>query len=180
MSSTHLITTTAKVETCPRCHMPVLAGLAEGLRAVADLAALNQAGEIAAIVAGLATYTLAGSVGLLHRDASRIAGGLKGPTLAQHQCRRVVPAEHRDTTAAAPAPRPDYDGPPPFDQAPDNRPPPWWIADVRNRAWRRHLAASATQRDNAWGNTRCGLRGRLIHAFPHSIVPACRTCEGAP
>jgi hypothetical protein len=56
----------------------------------------------------------------------------------------------------------------------------WWIADVRNRAWRRHLAAGTTQQDDAWGNTRCGLRGQLLLALLGSKIPLCQTCEGAP
>jgi hypothetical protein len=70
-----------------------------------DLAALNTAGEIAAICDRLTTYTLLRS-GLVHRDPSRIADPWMrqaGPVLAQHRCGRAVPAAHRAVTAPPPA-----------------------------------------------------------------------------
>lgn len=81
----HLVTTQTLVDVCRRCRRPTLVGLAEGLRAVVDLVALDPAGERAAILAGRWTYTLAGRE-LVHRDAGRIAGTLRGPVLATHEC----------------------------------------------------------------------------------------------
>lgn len=95
----HLDTTPITGTIHADCGAAVLFGLAEGLTAWVDLTALNQAGEIAAILAGLQTYTLARS-GLIHRDAGRIAGtSLRDrPVLAEHQCHRLIPADHRTTT----------------------------------------------------------------------------------
>jgi hypothetical protein len=104
-TSRHLITTRVTVDIHALCNTPVLAGHAEGLRARVDLAALNTAGEIAAICDRLTTYTLLRS-GLVHRDASRIRDTTLrrlGPVVAQHRCGRAVPAAHRDTTAPATA-----------------------------------------------------------------------------
>ena len=105
----HLITTAITGSVHPRCGGPVLVGVAEGINARVDLTPLNQAGEIAALLAGLDTYTLTRG-GLVYRDAGRIAGrSIKGPVLAQHDCRRTIPATHRATTAP-PAPAAVADG----------------------------------------------------------------------
>lgn len=104
-TSRHLITTTVTPEIHPRCNTLVLTGTAEGLRACVDPTPLNTAGEIAAIVAGLPTYTLLRS-GLVHRDPSRIADpwmAQAGPVLPQHACHRPIPADHRAVTAPAAA-----------------------------------------------------------------------------
>src|SRR5688500_14484681 len=106
-----LATTNAKPTTHPRCGAVVLTGHAEGLHARVDLTPLNRAGEIAAICAGLQTYTLTRS-GLVHRDTTRIAGTAltgAGPVLAEHRCHRTVPANQRATTAA-PTPTPASEG----------------------------------------------------------------------
>lgn len=95
----HLITTEVTGGIHPRCGTPVLTGNAEGVFARVDLTPLNRAGEIAALVEQLQTYTLT-RLGLVHRDACRIAGtALQGPVLAEHSCHRHIPAEHRQTTA---------------------------------------------------------------------------------
>ncbi|MEU5946288.1 hypothetical protein ABZ793_12090 [Micromonospora sp. NPDC047465] len=101
-----LITTAIKVTTHPRCGAPVLTGHAEGLLARVDLIPLNRAGEIHALVAGLQTYTLT-RLGLIHRDAGRIAGTAlrdAGPVLAEHRCWRQIPADQRATTTPTAAP----------------------------------------------------------------------------
>jgi hypothetical protein len=83
----HLITTPATGQACRHCHTPVLAGLAEGLHTRVDLTPLNPADEVAALLTGRWTYTLT-RTGLIHRDATRIAGDtLTGPILADHKCR---------------------------------------------------------------------------------------------
>ncbi|GAB2952063.1 hypothetical protein GCM10027280_45580 [Micromonospora polyrhachis] len=96
----HLITTPVAAGIHLRCGTPVIVGVAEGLLARVDLTPLNRAGEIHALIAGLQTYTLTRH-GLIHRDAGRIAGtslAKAGPVLAQHTCRRQIPAEHRANT----------------------------------------------------------------------------------
>lgn len=100
-----LITTSVTAAIHPRCGATVLTGHAEGLLARVDLTPLNRGGEIHALCAGLQTYTLT-RTGLVHRDATRIAGGsLDGPVLAEHRCHRLIPADHRAvTTAPATAP----------------------------------------------------------------------------
>jgi len=106
-----LITTTVKVDTHLRCGAPVLTGHAEGLLARVDLAPLNRDGEIHALCAGLQTYTLS-RTGLVHRDATRIAGDTladMGPVLAEHRCHRLIPADHAATTAPTAAPVVDSD-----------------------------------------------------------------------
>lgn len=100
MTGQHLITTPPTSTIHTRCGAPVIEGHAEGLHARVDLNPLNQAGEIQALCDGLQTYTLT-TAGLIHRDATRIAGGLTGPILADHRCRRTIPAHHRAATPAA-------------------------------------------------------------------------------
>lgn len=91
----HLITTPITSDTHPRCGATVLTGHAEGLHTRVDLTPLNPAGEIAALLDNLQTYTLTRG-GLVHRDATRIAGtALTGPVLAEHRCHRPVPTHHR-------------------------------------------------------------------------------------
>lgn len=99
--SGHLITTPVTADLCPRCKAVILIGWAEGLHARVDPTPLNRDGEIATLLAGLQTYTLTRS-GLVHRDATRIAGGTLskcGRTVPQHKCGRHIPAEHREVIA---------------------------------------------------------------------------------
>lgn len=102
----HLITTAVAGSIHPRCGATVLTGNAEGVFARVDLTPLNQAGEIHALCDGLQTYTLT-RLGLVHRDACRIAGTAlrdAGPVLAEHRCHRQVPAQHRATATPTAAP----------------------------------------------------------------------------
>lgn len=111
--SNHLITTAANGALCPRCRAIVLLGVAEGLTARVDLTPINRAGEIAALLANLQTYSLS-RTGLVHRDAGRIGGSkLRGPVLAQHQCGRQIQVIHRATTAP-PVPAAVADDRPPY------------------------------------------------------------------
>lgn len=97
-----LITTATLAATHPRCGAAVLEGWAEGLFARVDLTPLNRTGEIHAICAGVETYTLT-RIGLVHRDAHRIAGGsVAGPVLAEHRCHRLIPADQRAIAPPAP------------------------------------------------------------------------------
>lgn len=82
----HLETTPPLVHTCRRCGRPVVYGLAEGIPARVDTIPVDQAGEIAAVVAGRQTYTLRRS-GLIHRDVRRRSDPtLAGPVLVEHAC----------------------------------------------------------------------------------------------
>lgn len=83
----HFICTKASPGTCPRCRRPILTATAEGLPARVDATPLDPAGELAALLAGLHTYTHTRWGELVYRDASRIRGRyLQGPTHAEHRC----------------------------------------------------------------------------------------------
>ncbi|WP_148083677.1 hypothetical protein [Micromonospora sp. Llam0] len=85
----HLVSTPAKLTTCPRCKTPVLVALDEGLRAVVDLAAIPPAEEIRALLSGRKTYTRLQCGELVYREPDRIRGGLlKGDLHQQHTCQR--------------------------------------------------------------------------------------------
>ena len=88
MSGGHLITIRVVTKPCPTCRITIMVGIEQGLPARAELPALDQAGEIAALLAGARTYTLTPATRILiHRDASRIRGGyLKGTIHAEHLC----------------------------------------------------------------------------------------------
>jgi hypothetical protein len=82
----HFETTPPAVVTCWRCGRPTIYGLAEGLIARADPAPIDQTGEIRAVIAGRATYTLR-RTGLIQRDAGRRGDDtLAAPVLAAHDC----------------------------------------------------------------------------------------------
>jgi hypothetical protein len=96
MSSPYLVTTRAQPAACPRCEAPTLVGLAEGITARVDAAPLpDRQAEIAALLAGLHTYTRLSNSELIYRDASRI----RDPRLnrrdihAQHKCTRPEQGE---------------------------------------------------------------------------------------
>lgn len=85
----HLISTPARIAACPRCKTPVYTALDEGLRAVVDLAALDPADEIRALLTGRKTYTRLRCGELVYREPDRIrAGLLKGHLHQQHTCQR--------------------------------------------------------------------------------------------
>ncbi len=87
-ASRHLETTEAIVITCHRCLRPVIYGIAEGIAARVDAVVLDQAAEIAAVLARRQTYTLRRS-GLIRRDATRRSDpDLTGPVVAEHNCPR--------------------------------------------------------------------------------------------
>lgn len=82
----HFETTSPAVVICWRCGRPTIYGLAEGVIARADPNPIDQVGEIRAVIAGRATYTLR-RTGLIQRDASRRADDtLAAPVLASHVC----------------------------------------------------------------------------------------------
>lgn len=88
-----LQSTNATVVAC-HCGAVILTGWAEGLRAHVDPVALNQAGMVAAILAGRQLYAISARQ-LVHRDASRMK--MRGPTLVAHECLHPIPAEYRAT-----------------------------------------------------------------------------------
>ncbi len=89
---THLISSIAMAEPCPRCHKPTLAALDEGLAARVDAAPLiDQQAEIAALLENRWTYTHTNWGHLVHRDPTRIAAGtIRGTIHAEHRCNRNV------------------------------------------------------------------------------------------
>lgn len=91
----HLVTTRARTATCHRCQDPILIGLAEGLTARVDATPLpDHDAEIAALLAGLRTYTKFANNELAYRDAGRIREHQKrNPRLAP----RPIHAEHKCT-----------------------------------------------------------------------------------
>lgn len=101
----HLITTAPSLTKCRRCHRQVLAATVGGLDRHVDTATLNDAGELAALLSGLATYALVAEDYLSRRSVVAIsAGPPKRPVLADHAC-RVIPEHHiaHEWTAAAKA-----------------------------------------------------------------------------
>ena len=84
--SEHLITTAAKVVSCPRCRKTVLAGISEGLNAVADITRL--ASEAQFFADGLPTYNLRrGRLEYREPGRSEPVGGIHTPTvLGTHIC----------------------------------------------------------------------------------------------
>lgn len=80
---THFVTTRAGIQTCRRCSQLTLAGLAEGLIAVVDIAPI--ADEAGALRTGRETYDLAAGE-LIRRDDFRRLGQPSGPLLATHVC----------------------------------------------------------------------------------------------
>jgi len=91
----HLVTTRAKPATCHRCRDPILIGLADGLTARVDATPLpDRNAEIAALLAGLRTYTRFSNDELAYRDADRIREHHKrDPRLAPRQ----IHVEHKCT-----------------------------------------------------------------------------------
>ena len=87
----HLATTRAKPDTCHRCQDHILTGLAEGLTARVDATPLpDRNAEIAALLAGLRTYTCFSNHELAYRDPTRIRDRRLGKcdVHAEHKCTR--------------------------------------------------------------------------------------------
>jgi hypothetical protein len=90
----------AKPTPCPRCSAPTLYGLDDDTAATearVDPTPIDKLGEVAAILAGLKTYTAwpvgAGRVELSRRDRFRLLSRPKDyPTLAEHRCGTQWPA----------------------------------------------------------------------------------------
>jgi hypothetical protein len=89
MTGPHLVSTTAKPATCPRCHSPLLVALAEGVTVRIDATPLaDRAAEITALLDNRATYSRFGNGELVHRDGQRITDPFLNrlPIHAAHQC----------------------------------------------------------------------------------------------
>lgn len=90
LTGPHLITTTPSLTACHRCRLPLLAATVGGLDRHIDPQPLQQAGELAALLAGRTTYDLRGEL-LIRRTRWRIAGGRRDlPVLAEHYCSKEV------------------------------------------------------------------------------------------
>jgi len=87
----HFVNTPAELATCPRCGMPTLRALDEGIPATVDLLPLpgGLPAEVAAIASGRRTYARLLNGQLAYRDQSRLADNhLASNIHAQHDCTR--------------------------------------------------------------------------------------------
>lgn len=112
MTGQHLVTTRAKVGTCPDCRRIVLAGVAEGLMVRLDPQPLNAHGELAARLAGRWTFDLSATGEIWYRCRFTITVR-RHRVLADHECALPPPPpEHRDARIRGPAALADPDQPP--------------------------------------------------------------------
>jgi hypothetical protein len=98
--SQHLITTRPVARRCPRCRRLHLTGLAEGLPYRVDPTPLTAHAELAARLAGRASYQLVAST-LVYRNQWHIAHDLtrgRPPVFADHHCHTPVKATDIDPT----------------------------------------------------------------------------------
>lgn len=95
----HLITTAPALVPCRSCRRPQLVATVDGLDRHVDPAPLTSAGELAALLAGRATYNLAGlnRDHLIRRTVHHIRGGRRHPVVADHTCQPPA-AGHVDHT----------------------------------------------------------------------------------
>lgn len=109
------ITRRARATMCRDCGLVTMRGLDAqdvAMPAVCDPAALNRLGEVAALFAGLRTYSLtwqAGRYVIDLREPERIISAPAGSransdVLAEHQCGRDAPAEMQAASNLSPAP----------------------------------------------------------------------------
>jgi hypothetical protein len=96
----YLITTSPSMTTCSMCHRPVLAATIGGLDRHVDLAALNDHGELVALLSGCQTYELHGDE-LVPRSPGMIAKATASPVLASHRHGIEVPADQIDVAVSA-------------------------------------------------------------------------------
>jgi hypothetical protein len=108
----HLVTKTAKAQTCPTCGSIVLAGLDGGLTVRADPQPLNALGELAARLRDRLTYDYSlVRRELWYRTVYTIVTR-NHPVMAAHLCGAPQPPpEHRGERLATPI-LPDSDEPP--------------------------------------------------------------------
>jgi hypothetical protein len=85
-----LISTPAKPTECPQCRAQILAGYDTGLRTHVDPRPVDQAAELAALLAGLRTYAMVGGE-LAYRSAFLIRHGQVGRGIhVEHRCATYV------------------------------------------------------------------------------------------
>lgn len=97
----HLITEPPTATTCTRCRQPVLAATVGGLDRHVDPTAVTQAGELAALLASLASFEVRGNL-IVHRTVWMIRADAQGPVLVEHTC-RPIPDCYVDPVAMAAA-----------------------------------------------------------------------------
>lgn len=102
----YLITTSPSMTVCSSCHATVVAVTVAGFDRHIDLAALNDAGELVALLSGCQTYELVGDE-LMKRNAAMIAKPRTRPVLADHRCAAgrplAIPVEQTDPETMAKA-----------------------------------------------------------------------------
>lgn len=106
----HLVTTPPVARQCERCGAWVLTGLAEGLRAVVDLATLTLPQQVHAMLLGTPLYWVT-RTGLVHVDQSRARANDRHQVAPEH--RHFIAWPHGQTGDPAP-----YGSTPPSDQPP--------------------------------------------------------------
>jgi hypothetical protein len=89
----HLISTRPSVRRCPRCGGLILTAVAEGVPAHVDPVPVTVAGEMAALLVGRRSYTLAHGE-LVTRDVDRVSRP-RGAVLVDHRCGQPPATEHR-------------------------------------------------------------------------------------
>ena len=110
----HLITQPAKPGKCTRCGALILTAISGGLTTVTGPQSLTINQEIAALIAGRATFDLVvtgHSVFLEWRDLTRIRTGRRYTVVAIHECPLGATPGTRPLPVAATPPLPDD---PPF------------------------------------------------------------------
>lgn len=113
MGERHLISTPARVTSCPSCHGLVLAGIDQGLVVRVDPQPLSSFGELWARVAGRWTYDLGPRRELWLRTVHTIKVH-RHLVLADHVCGAgIPPPSHRGP------------GPPPIIRSSDSDTPPF-------------------------------------------------------
>lgn len=88
-NSPHMITTAPKLTVCWKCKRPVLAATLGGIDRRVDTATLNDAGELAALLEGRATFGLVGGEYLARRTVAHIKSDRQLPVLAEHACKEI-------------------------------------------------------------------------------------------
>jgi hypothetical protein len=96
MTARHLESTTATNRRCPRCKAKVVAGYSEGVFVQCDPGQLDQAAELAVLLADRVTYEVLPPRELVMRGALHLARPQRRyPVLAEHDCPRMDASERR-------------------------------------------------------------------------------------
>jgi hypothetical protein len=95
-SGPHLISTSPSLIKCRKCGQPVMACTVSGMDRHIDPAALTQAGELAVLLSGRATFSLRGDT-VFSRTPEKIrSGDRRYPVLPEHRCGATIPEQHLD------------------------------------------------------------------------------------